>query len=183
MFEDALEKISERLDRATQDGLLRAYGLIGGFATAVHGVPRSTEDIDFVVIPAANSSSPLADALGAEFRPGGTDDPLRGVFHVSIQTRDVPVPIQLIILPARWNDVIIKGLYPFQVLGVRIPVVSWEALVLLKLYGGAPQDLLDVAAIIQVQHPSPDAWSELSALARSVGISEALTSFQEKWQK
>jgi hypothetical protein len=47
-----------------QGDLLRAYGLIGGFASAVHGVPRSTEDIDFVVIPTASNPKPLADTLG-----------------------------------------------------------------------------------------------------------------------
>jgi hypothetical protein len=97
VFEDALREISTRLERAMQGDLLRAYGLIGGFASAVHGVPRSTEDIDFVVIPTASNSKPLADTLGAEFHPGGTDDPLRGAFHVSIPTRDVPVPVQLIV--------------------------------------------------------------------------------------
>lgn len=180
MFDDALREISGRLERALQGGLLRAYGLIGGFASAVHGLPRSTEDIDFVVIPATQDSKQLADILGGEFRPGGTDDPLRGAFHVSIPSRDSPVPVQLIVLPVRWNDVITKGLRTFPVLGSQIPVVSWQALVLLKLYGGAPQDLLDVEAVIQVQRPSADDWNDLSASARSLGISAALNAFQQK---
>lgn len=183
MFEDALKEISGRLERATQGGLLRAYGLIGGFASAVHGVPRSTEDIDFAVVPTTNDSKPLAEILRGSFHPGGTDDPLRGVFHVSISSRDAPVPVQLIVLPVRWNNVITKGLRTFPVLDSQIPVVSWEALVLLKLYGGAPQDLLDVATIIQVQCPPAEAWNELSALARSVGLSETLNAFQQKWQQ
>ncbi len=85
MFEDALREIAGRLERATQGGLLRAYGLIDGFASAVHGVPRSTEDIDFVVIPATQDSKQLVGILGGEFHPGRTDDPLRGVFHGKIK--------------------------------------------------------------------------------------------------
>lgn len=183
MFDDALKEISTSLERITKSGLLRAYGLIGGLACAVHGVPRSTEDIDFVVIPTTKDSNEIATALGADFHPGGIDDPLRGVFHVSIPGRGTPVPIQLIVLPARWNEVITKGLHAFPVLGSQVPVVSWETLILLKLYGGAPQDLLDVETIIQIQRPSIDAWTGLSALARSVEVSDAFNRVQQKWQK
>lgn len=178
MFDDALKEISGRLERTKQHGLLRAFGLIGGFASAVHGVPRSTEDIDFVVVPTTNDYKQLAVAVGGDFHPDGIDDPLRGVFHISIPSRDAPVPVQLVVLPVRWNDVIANGLRAFPVLGVQVPVVSWETLVLLKLFGGSPQNLLDIRAIIQVQCPSVDNWKELSVLARSVGVSDALDAYR-----
>ncbi|MFZ5877544.1 MAG: nucleotidyl transferase AbiEii/AbiGii toxin family protein [Nitrospirota bacterium] len=183
MFDDALKEISARLEQMRQNGLLRAYGLIGGFACAVHGVPRSTEDIDFVLIPTTQDFKQIAGALGADFQPGGIDDPLLGVFHVSVPGRGAPVPIQLIVLPARWNEMITKGLRAFPVLGSHVPVVSWETLVLLKLYGGAPQDLVDVDAIIQVQRPSSDAWTALASSANSVGVSASLNKVRQKWHQ
>ena len=85
MFREALTQIVQRLETAKREGLLRGYGLIGGFAVAAWGVPRATHDIDFIIV-ATGGADParLESALGGHYRPGAADDPLRGVFVTAV---------------------------------------------------------------------------------------------------
>lgn len=51
-----------------------------------------------------------------------------------------------------------------------MPVVSWQVLVLLKLYAGGPQDTLDAHHILQVRHPQPADLEYMREMAESLGI-------------
>jgi hypothetical protein len=51
-----------------------------------------------------------------------------------------------------------------------VPVVSWQVLVLLKLYAGGPQDKLDAHQILQVRNPQPDDLEQIREMAESLGI-------------
>lgn len=170
MFRQALKDIVRRLERAKSDGLLRAYALIGGLATGAWGAPRATHDIDFAVATAGDHPK-LAQALGARFTPGGPDDPLPGVFTLSVQTGSDSIPVQLVVLPPRWTEIVMNHVQPATVLHSSVPVVSWQALVLLKLYAGGPQDLSDARAILAVRQPKPEEIREMSNLAEKVGLS------------
>lgn len=176
-FGQALTEIVRRLEAATNDGLLRGYGLIGGFATAAWGVPRATHDIDFVLVAGSTDHRKIAEAIGAQFRAGDPSDPLRGVFHLTIDTKDQSIPIQLILLPARWTDAVLNGLQTLPILDCSVPVVSWQTLVLLKLYAGSPQDLMDAEAILAVRQPTPGEINGMISLAHTVGVSKELQEF------
>ena len=56
-----------------------------------------------------------------------------------------------------------------------VPVVSWQVLVLLKLYAGGPQDQLDARQILQVRHPQPDDLQQITEIAESLGILQEWT--------
>ncbi len=173
MFRQALAEVVQQLERAKSDGLLRAYALIGGLATGAWGAPRATQDIDFAVATTGNHSK-LAQTLGARFSPGGPDDPLPGVFSLSIRAGSVSIPVQLVILPARWTEIVLSHIQPATVLDSSVPVVSWQALVLLKLYAGGPQDLTDAKAILAVRQPTAEDIREMTSFAAKVGVSQEL---------
>lgn len=123
---------------------------------------------------ALGSSEPavLAQFLQAEFQPGDPNDPLRGVFRTHVAVNERSVPIQLIVLPTRWNSVVFQDLTSLVVMGCAVPVVSWQVLILLKLYAGGPQDLLDARQILAVRQPTEAERRALEALAGQEGLSE-----------
>lgn len=101
------------------------------------------------------------------------DDPLRGVFQLTVTIGDVAIPVQLILLPSVWNAIIFREIVTVSVFGCAVPVVSWQALILLKLYAGGPQDLLDIRQILAVCQPTPAEMQAVSPLADQLGLSEA----------
>ncbi len=176
MFAEALTTIIRRLEGAKAQGSLEHYALVGGFAVAAWGVPRATQDLDFALVLGEADPAEVSRQLEAVFHPGGPDDPLRGVFRTQVSVADREVPVQLIILPGAWTSIIVHGIVPLTVFGCNVPVVSWQALILLKLYAGGPQDLFDAQKILSVRHPTPDELEDLARLAARVQLEAAVRS-------
>lgn len=173
MFAQALAEIVRRLDDARTHHFLDRYALIGGFAVAAWGVPRATHDVDFALALGASDPAALSRHLRAEFQPGDAEDPLRGVFQMTTMVEGVSIPTQLIVLPAAWTAIIFRGIETLSVFGCAVPVVSWQSLILLKLYAGGPQDRLDAQQILAVRQPTQAEQQAVSALANQVGLSAA----------
>lgn len=104
------------------------HALIGGLAVGIHGHPRATKDVDFLVGDSAFESSTPILVFRAELRD------LARVGAIDL----MPVPAELadlrhaLRLPA----------------ADEIPVIGPEALALLKLWADRPQDRADVIALI-----------------------------------
>lgn len=183
MFQEALTKILSRLDAAHHRRLLHGYALIGGFAVSAWGVPRATQDIDFAIAIGAADPQALAIFLGGHFEAGDVDDPLRGVVHTSIQVGSTSVSLQLIFLPAAYTEVAFHNIESLSIMEQVVPVVSWQALILLKLYAGGPQDTLDAQQILQVRRPQTDDLKQIGEKATSLGILQEWTSALSLYQK
>lgn len=175
MFREALIEIIRRLDRARDRKLVHAYALVGGFAVSVWGKPRATLDIDMVVALGVTDPAMLAADLKASYHPGDPDDPLRGVFRAEIPVGEHVVPVQLIVLQPRWADAVFRSVETVSVLDCSVPVVNWQALVLLKLYAGGPLDLQDARDIVTVRQPGPTERENLLAQAKALGLAEECT--------
>jgi len=172
VFSEILSQIVTRLEQARKDGLLQAYALIGGFAVSAWGVSRATQDIDLAVVLGTSEHRALADHLSATYEAGDADDPLQGVFHLTIEYKGQGVPVQLIVLRPKWTDVVFKGIETLKVLGSTVPVVNWQALVLMKLYAGGPVDLQDARSIVSVRNPGAEDRKHLIAQADGLGIGQ-----------
>ena len=183
MFKEALAEILSLLEAAHNRRLLHAYALIGGFAVSAWGVPRATHDIDFAVAIGAADPQALAIFLGGHFEAGEADDPLRGVVHTSIQVGSTPVSLQLIFFPSRLTEVAFRHVESLSVLEQVVPVVSWQALVLLKLYTGGPQDTLDAQQILQVRRPQTEDLQQIGEMAEDLGILENWTALLSHYQR
>jgi hypothetical protein len=96
---------------------------------------------------------------------GAADDPLRGVFQLSVPVAGTNVPVQLVVLATPLSSALLREAQTLTLFETPVPVVSWAYLVLLKLYAGGPQDLLDAREILSARRPS---GAELDAL-RSLG--------------
>jgi hypothetical protein len=106
------------------------HALIGGLAVGVHGHPRATKDVDFLVgTEAFTSTSPLL-----VYR-----EELRDLARLGV--------IDLLAVPPAY-PALAAHLVPRNT-GREVPVVPVEALILLKLHAHRPQDQADVVALLQ----------------------------------
>ncbi len=180
MFRQALTDIVCRLEQAKQQGLLRGYALVGGFAVSAWGVPRATHDIDFALTLGPVDPSSFAAAVRGQYSPAAPDDPLCGVITTSAATTGQAIPIQMILLPPRFTTVIFEGLQFLPIFDCRVPIVSWQILILLKLYAGGPQDLLDAQQLLAIQRPDPGTLRAIHSLAEAVNLTQEFAALIEQ---
>jgi hypothetical protein len=180
VFQEALAEILLRLETAQSRGLLSGYALIGGFAVSAWGVPRATQDFDFAIAIDQADPQALATFIGGRYQPGEPDDPLRGVVIVSMEVEHEPISLQLICLPSRLIGLAFKHIEMLSVLGCSVPVVSWQALIILKLYAGGPHDLLDVHQILKVRRPQAKDVQDIESMAKVAGVLNEWKDVQKK---
>ncbi len=135
---------------ATLDANGVGYALIGAGAMSVHGVTRSTLDIDLLTTEARCLTPSLWDRLvqigvDVEVRRGDPDDPLAGV--VCFSQRDTR-PTDLVVGRHRWQQRAVERARPAAIGKQTLPVVTKSDLVLLKLYAGGAQDMWDLHQLL-----------------------------------
>lgn len=139
--------------------------VIGGVAVGFHGYVRATKDVDIVPAPDSENLERLAGLLsrldaeieGAdEFEEGELPDPLdpdalalRGnwVLRTRLGRFDI---MQWIGEEALWERLAPSAL-DVEVDGLRIKVVNYEDLVMLKEMAGRPEDLTDLQRLRQAR--------------------------------
>jgi hypothetical protein len=183
VFEEALTKVLSRLETARAQGLLGDYALIGGFAVAAWGVPRATQDIDFAVAIGSKDPYVLAEYMDGQYDIGGVDDPLKGVIRATVTVASGSVPLQLVFLPSVFTDAIFHQVETLSILNHRVPVVKWDVLLLLKLYAGGPQDMLDARQILKIRQPSTVEIQAVGNLAGRLGVLEEWTALSANYFK
>jgi hypothetical protein len=172
VFQEALIQSLTKLDVAKSRGYVRDFALIGGFAVAAWGVPRATHDLDFAVVIGSADPQAAAAFLGGRYDAGDPDDPLQGVIHLSIGPDHGSVPLQLVVFPPPFADVIFRQIEPLPVMDRIVPVVCWQVLILLKLYAGGPQDKFDAQQILKARQPQQADLQRITDMAYSLGLSE-----------
>jgi predicted nucleotidyltransferase len=140
-----LARVSEALRAA---GI--SYALIGASAMTIHGVSRSTIDVDLFVLDPACLDRRLWDSLAAEgvsveVRRGDTDDPLAGVVRFETPPE---LPVDVVVGKYVWQRKTIDRARTALFAGVEIPVLTGVDLILLKLYAGGPQDAWDIQQVL-----------------------------------
>ncbi len=104
--------------------------LIGGLAVGVHGHPRATKDVDFLVgAEAFESTSPLLI-----YR-----EELRDLTRLGV--------IDFLSVPRAYPS-LVEHLGSARV-GEEVPVIPVEGLILLKLHADRPQDRADIVALLR----------------------------------
>jgi Domain of unknown function (DUF1814). len=170
VFQEALVQSLTHLEAAQRRGLLHHFALIGGFAVAAWGVPRATHDFDFAIALGASDPRAAAEFLGGEYEAGDAEDPLQGVIHLSLGPAPASVPVQLVIFPPAFADLVFRHVESLPLMERIVPVVSWPVLILLKLYAGGPQDLVDAQQILRARQPHQSDLERLRGMAESAGL-------------
>jgi hypothetical protein len=126
------------------------HALIGAGAMAVHGVGRSTFDLDLLVTDRAVLAPAFWASLagrgdGLDVRAGDDEDPLAGVIRI---VRPGSRSVDVVVGRSAWQSEAISRADPRPLGAVPIPVVVPSDLVLLKLFAGGPQDAWDVEQLL-----------------------------------
>lgn len=125
------------------------FMLVGGYALAAHGYPRSTLDIDLWVMASADNAAaimkalkqfgaPLSDVSAADFETEGT------VLQIGVAPRriDILTEIDGVCFDEAWPRSV-----PVDLDGLPIRVISLEDLLANKRASGRPKDVADAATL------------------------------------
>ena len=132
------------------------FVLIGGWAVAVHGHPRATDDIDLLVRPTIENASRVVSALkrfGAPLAQHGVTEGLftRERYGYRIGCRPLLIEILTAVDGVGFEEACAGAVY-VEVEGLTIPVIGRQALIKNKRAAGRAKDLADVDALEQRTH-------------------------------
>ncbi len=167
-----LEIVVTRLERGGVP-----FALIGAAAMALHGVSRSTLDIDLLV-----TDRRVLDAafwvecpppVMRDIRRGDIDDPLAGVVRLSAAgQRDVDV----VIGRGAWDTGVLERADRTRYHGRELPAARIDDLILLKLYAGGSQDRWDIEQLLA----RPDRTAIIDAVEQA--LSQLPADAQRLWR-
>jgi hypothetical protein len=125
------------------------HALIGAAALAVHGVSRSTADVDLLTVDARVLDGGLwseftSREVGLRLLKGDFDDPLAGSVRLSAGDEIVDVVVGRF----DWQREIIESAPRLSLGSLSLPVAAPAGLILLKLHAGGPKDAWDVRALL-----------------------------------
>ncbi|MDE0830043.1 MAG: hypothetical protein OSB03_12665 [Vicinamibacterales bacterium] len=155
-----LDVVVDELDRRCVP-----FALIGAAALAVHGISRSTLDIDLLVTDRRVLDATFWAALAADIerdsRPGDATDPLAGVIRFrAFEERDVDI----VVGRGGWNIDVVTHAENARHHGRGLPTARMEDLILLKLYAGGSQDRWDIEQLLATS----DKAAVIGAVERSL---------------
>jgi hypothetical protein len=142
------------------------YMLVGGLAMNLHGVPRTTMDVDIVLaLDPANLKAFLGMAKALRFKPvaplniEGLIDPdqrqkwrkEKSMLVLALRPPDIKGPtVDVLIDPPLDIEAALKRAVRRQVNRVNISLISIEDLIRLKEQAGRTQDLSDIEHLQQL---------------------------------
>lgn len=127
-----------------------SFCVIGGVALARWGQPRTTIDVDLVLLTGFGTEEPFVDELLAKFRPRrekAKEFALLNRVLLLQASNGVGIDIALSALPFEENTA--KRATEFDYgQGISLLTASAEDMIVLKAFAGRPQDWVDVEGII-----------------------------------
>lgn len=132
------------------------YTMVGSFASNQYGIPRSTEDADFVVMLGTTSVIEIGRRLGPEFHldPQMAFETFTGTFRYEIHVPEINFRIELFLLsddPYDRERFERRQARPVQ--GQPVHFLSPEDVIITKLRWARSKDLEVVREVIAVQDP------------------------------
>ena len=155
--------------------------VIGSIAAAVHGYPRSTEDLDLATFAEASVLARLARRLAeggrrAEFVFPDADDPLGGVINVEELGADLVQVVNFYNPLGRGSGTLAREAIDQADVeigpGSGLRAVRLSHLIALKLYGGGPDNARDVRQLL-ARNPDADV-AEIRAVCERHGLARDL---------
>ena len=128
------------------------YLLVGGHAVALHGHPRYTGDVDFLIDTSAENAARVAAAVGdfgfagLGLKEGDFQNPETVIQLGRAPNRiDILTSVAAVSFEEAW-----KTRVETRLGGLPVWVISKELLVRNKLAAGRPQDLADAAKLREI---------------------------------
>ena len=163
------------------DGMGIHYMLMGGMATRIWGLPRSTFDVDVTLSLASDALSGFCSRLEQagfvvpEPHRKGFADTLKGMGKFSFQDYafSPPILVDCFLPTTAYQREAISRRREVELEGRNVWVISPEDLILHKLVAGRPRDLDDIDDILLVQDRTMD-LAYLRKWAAALGVTSLL---------
>lgn len=173
-----LRELLETVAKALQHSKV-PYMVVGSLASAFHGEPRATQDIDIVIDPTPEQLADLLRSFDPDsFYVGDGEAALatRGMFNVVDVTSGWKIDF-IVQKDRAFSAAEMSRRIDAELLGVRIFVATAEDTVVAKLEwaatGGSQRQFADAAAVIAVGGDGLD-WDHLWRWADALGLTEHL---------
>jgi predicted nucleotidyltransferase len=128
------------------------FAIVGGTALPLHGVNRSTLDVDILTTDGRVLTAPIWSILEpvatVDIRRGDPDDPLRGVVRIRDESNQI---VDVVVGRWIWQREAVERAENLVVDGTPIPVIRAADLALLKLDAGGAQDLSDIEQLLALR--------------------------------
>lgn len=154
-----LRAIAELLDRASIP-----YMVVGSFASMVHGIPRTTQDLDIVIDPSAAALDQFLRGLDSDrfyVDPDVARDALRRRSMFNVIDMNTAWKVDLIVRKARAFSIEeLRRRTLAQISDVQVPTATAEDTIISKLEwskaSNSERQLVDVAGILRVRSTTLD---------------------------
>jgi hypothetical protein len=133
--------------------------LFGAQAAILYGVARLSADIDVTVDPGGRSSEDLVGVLaeaGFELGVADVEGFVEATRVLPLVHRRSRIPVDVVLAGPGLEEQFFAGTRERLVGETRVPVVSPEDLVAMKVLAGRPRDLEDVVTILHVRRHDLD---------------------------
>lgn len=126
--------------------------IVGGVAASIHGQPRVTKDVDFVVIAEPDDAATLVKAAAAF----GIVPRIQDALELALTTRvlllrhepsGVEIDVSLGALPFEHD--LVAGCMRMTIEGVDVALARPEDIIIMKSLAMRPRDVADIAAIAE----------------------------------
>jgi hypothetical protein len=153
---DVYAELKQIIDALNENAV--EYAICGGWAMAIHGVPRATVDIDLLISPdslervfeIARANDYWLEGLPLTFSDGQIE--IRRISKIDDETGFVLMLDLLLVTPEIndvWQSKLVKPLESGSV-----SVVSREGLIKLKNLSGRTQDKADIEKLAEIEDES-----------------------------
>lgn len=143
-FESFVKKVLSSLEKAKVK-----YAIIGGMAAIFYGRPRTTVDLDVVVlVKEVEKFCNILEKEGFEIKKREFERSLREKEHITVFLKNSPFRIDLKGVYSRLDEASLKRRRKVKIFGKDAWIESPEDLIVAKLVYASAQDLEDVKAIL-----------------------------------
>ena len=139
------------------------FMVIGGQAVLLHGVPRTTEDVDLTLGVDPSHYQEVAAVCaeaGLELLPDDPEAFTRETFVLPVSDTRSLVRVDLIFSSLEYERQAIGRAVHVRLGDEEVPFAAVEDLILHKLFAGRPRDLEDIRGILRLRDSEPD-WDYL----------------------
>ena len=156
------------------DALTRAgipHMLVGSFSSNLHGIPRSTEDVDFVVEMDAPLTADACRLLGEDFEAERqlTFETNTGTQRQEFRVKGTDFKVELFRLSEDpFDRERFSRKQPYEVAGRRVFFASAEDVVVMKLRWARAKDKEDVRSVMSVKRDKLD-WAYIETWCQRHG--------------
>ena len=143
------------------------YSLIGGLAASIRGRVRATEDVDLILLCSLDQALELVKKLGKRgFSPllDDYEQVARTALLIPLVDQSSRVQLDLAIGLSGFERDIVERADPMMIDDHEIFVATVEDLIVLKALAGRPQDIQDIAGMVEIQAERID-WEHCVACA------------------